>query len=42
MHSTDSKIIEAQLAKIYNYKNTKLKLQKTNAAILLNKICNGV
>jgi hypothetical protein len=31
--------IEAQQAKIYNYKNTKLKLLKTNAAMWLNKLC---
>jgi hypothetical protein len=28
--------------KIYNYKNTRLKLQKTNAAIWLNEICKTV
>ena len=28
--------------KIYNYKKTRLKLQKTNAAIWLNKICKTV
>jgi hypothetical protein len=39
MHSTGTEIIEAQQAKIYNYKNTRLKLIKTNAAIWLNKIC---
>jgi len=33
------KIINAQLAKTYNSKNTKLKLLKTNAAIWFNKIC---
>jgi hypothetical protein len=33
------KIMEAQQAKIYNnYKNTRLKLLKTNAAILLKKM----
>jgi hypothetical protein len=33
MHGTTIKIIEAQLAKLRNsYKNTKLKLLKTNAA----------
>jgi len=37
VHSTD--IIEGQQAKIYNnYKNTRLKLLKTNAAIWFNKI----
>jgi len=38
MHGTAIEIIEAQKAKIYNYKNTSLKLMKTNAAIWLNKI----
>jgi len=33
------KVIEAQQAKIYNYKNTKLKLLTTNGAIWFNKIC---
>ena len=32
-------MIEAEQAKIYNYNNTRLKLLKTNAAILFNKIC---
>jgi hypothetical protein len=32
-------IIETQPANIYNYKNTRLKLIKTNAAIWYNKIC---
>jgi hypothetical protein len=32
----------AQQAKIYNYKNTRLKLLKTNAAIWLNKICKNM
>ena len=35
------KIIEAQQTVIYNYKNTRLKLLKTNAAILYNKICKN-
>jgi hypothetical protein len=38
--STNVKIIEAQQASLFNsYKNTKLKLPKTNAAIWFNKIC---
>ena len=38
MHGTCIKIIEAQQAKICNnYKNTRLKLPKTNAAIWFNK-----
>jgi hypothetical protein len=41
MHGTiTTKIIDAQQAKLRNtYKNTKLKLLKTNAAIWFNKIC---
>jgi len=40
MHGTNIKIIGAQQAKICNiYKNTRLKLLKTNAAILFNKMC---
>ena len=35
VHSID--IMEAQQAKIYNYRNTRLKLLKTNAAIWFNK-----
>ena len=43
MRSTFISIIEAQQAKIYNnYKNTKLKLLKMNAAIWFNKMCNWV
>ena len=40
MHGTCTKIIEAQQAQnVYsNYKNTRLKLLKTNAAIWFNKI----
>jgi hypothetical protein len=39
MRGTYVKIIQAQQAKICNYyKNTKLKLLKTNAAIWFNKI----
>jgi hypothetical protein len=38
MHGTTIKIIDAQQAKLRNnYKNTKLKLLKTNAAIWLVK-----
>ena len=33
------KIIEAQQAQIYNYKNTGPELLETNAAIWFNKIC---
>jgi hypothetical protein len=40
MHGTGVKITEAQQAKICNsYKNTKLMLLKTNAAIWINKLC---
>ena len=40
MHGETVKLIDAQQAKYYNiYKNTKLKLMKTNAAIWFNKIC---
>jgi hypothetical protein len=40
MHGTTIKITNAQQAKPYNnYKNTKLKLLKTNAAIWFNKLC---
>jgi hypothetical protein len=38
MHRTRIKIIEAQQAKIYIYKNIQPKLLKTNAAIWFNKI----
>jgi len=39
MHGTDIEIIEDQQTKIYNtYKNTRLKLLKTIAAIWFNKI----
>ena len=40
MHGEKMKFVNAQQAKPYNiYKNTKLKLLKSNAAILFNKIC---
>jgi len=40
MHSETIKFVGAQQAKLYNtYKNTQLKLLKTNAAIWFNKIC---
>ena len=40
MHSGTIKIVNAQRAKLNNnYKNTKLKLLKTNAAIWFNKMC---
>jgi hypothetical protein len=40
MSGTCINIVEAQQARIYNNKNnTKLKLLKTNEAILYNKIC---
>jgi len=40
MHGETLKFVNAQQAKPYNiYKNTKLKLLKTNSAIWLNKIC---
>jgi len=32
-------MISAQQAKLNNYKNTKLKLLKANAAIWFNKLC---
>ena len=42
MHGTTNiKFIDAQQAKLaYQYKNTKRKLYKTNAAIWYNKVCN--
>ena len=40
MHGTTIIIIDAQQAKLRNnYKNTKLKLLKTNAVIWFDKIC---
>jgi hypothetical protein len=42
MHGTGIEIIEDQQTKIYNYENTRLKLQKTNAAIWFNKIFYNV
>jgi len=40
MHGTNVKIIDAQQARLCNsYKNTELKLLKTNAAIWFNKMC---
>jgi len=40
MHGTTMKIIEAQRAKLCDiYKNTRLKLLKTNAALWFNKMC---
>jgi len=40
MHGETLKFVNARQAKPYNiYKNTKLKLLKTNAAIWFNKIC---
>jgi len=40
MHGETLKFVNAQQAKSYNiYKNTKLMLLKTNAAIWFNKIC---
>jgi len=39
MHGATIKIINAQQARLNIYKNTKLKLLKTNAAIWFNKIC---
>jgi hypothetical protein len=40
MHGERIKMINARQARAYNnYKNTKLKLLKTNAAIWFNKIC---
>jgi len=40
MHGENLKLIDARQAKVCNiYKNTKLKLLKTNAAIRFNKVC---
>ena len=40
MYGTTFKVLNAQQAKLYNiFKNTKLKLLKTNAAIWFNKMC---
>jgi len=39
MQGTCIGIIGAQQAKIFNYKNTRLKLLKTNADTWFNKIC---
>jgi len=40
MHGATMKIVSAQQAKLNsNYKNTELKLLKTNAAIWFNKLC---
>jgi hypothetical protein len=40
LHGAEMKIINAQQARVYNiYKNTNLKLLKTNAAIWFNKLC---
>ena len=39
MHSDTMRLISAQQAKLHIYKNTKLKLLKTSAAIRFNKIC---
>jgi len=40
MHGANIKIISIQQVRICNiYKNTKLKLLKTNTAILFNKMC---
>jgi hypothetical protein len=40
MHGTTVKIIEAQEARLFtSYKNTRLKLLKTNVAIWFNNMC---
>jgi len=40
MHGATIKIVSAQQAKLNNnYKNTKLKLLKTNASVWFNKMC---
>jgi len=39
MQGATIKIVNAQQAKLNNYKNTKLKLLKTNAGIWFNKMC---
>jgi len=41
MHGVTTKIDNAQQARINNYKNTKLKLLKANAAIRFNKMCRA-
>jgi len=38
MHGTTIKTVNAQQAKLNNYKNTELKLLRTNAAIWFNKM----
>ena len=39
VHGAKTKMINAKQAKLNNYKNTKLKLLKTNAAIWFKKLC---
>jgi len=40
MHGVNMKIIDAKLVKVYYaYKNTKLRLLKTNAGLWFNKMC---
>ena len=39
MHGATVKTVNAQHAELINYKNTKLKLLKANAAIWFNKMC---
>jgi len=39
MHGATIKIVNAQQAKLNDYKNTKLKLLKANAAIWFNEMC---
>jgi len=41
MHGAAIKIVNAQQAKLDNYRNTKLKLLKTNAALWFNKMCKS-
>jgi len=42
MHGANMKIVNAQQARIYNiYKNTRLKLLKSNVALWFNKTCKS-
>ena len=41
MHGATMKIVNAQQTKLNNYKNTKLKLLKANAAKWFNKMCKS-
>jgi len=39
MHGATIRIMNAQQTKLNNYKNTRIKLLKTKAAIWFNKMC---